>query len=1190
MNRRMLVVMCFLCVTLTQTLFAQQQVKLKAALDEVRAVYGTKFSYEEHLLDNVYVNFKRPLTKSAPVESVLKELLYNKGFLFLYVQENYYTIIKDNRRPQTSDAPAEDNTFRLPPPEYVQTITGTVTDSEGHPLTGVTVIPEGLGVRMGVSSSSDGRYTIRLTEKTEALVFTFIGMVPMKINIGDKAVINVQMQSDLHQLREVNVVSTGYQTLPKERATGSFGQITQKDIKSVPSVDLMERLQGLVPGARFDPRTNTISIRGINTLSATTGSTPLIVIDGFPAVEQNLTTRLNSNTTGGAILSRYNPEDIESITILKDAAATSIWGAKAANGVIVITTKKGRKNSSQLNFNTNLSTSAPANLDNLNRMTTPQYIELEKEMKDLGYFTDPLIWDNSWMTFNQNKPVSESLEWMFKVDRGTATAQQRDSALAALGKLDNRKQIRDLLMQHATSQQYNLSFSGGGQNSTYYISTNYTKDVPVFKSNKGESYFVTANMSNDLFNNKVTINTGINYSYSSSVSNTAAVNAISNSRLGLRPYEMLQDATGHPIARSIDFRDEVAADFLSKGYLPWTYSPLQELNYGNINTKENHFRFTADINTKITKWANASVSGILQRNIGEDINLQELNSYDTRTLINGATTIGSNGRLVYGIPFGGKMINSNRTSFNYGLRGQLNVNKSWSDKYNLNALAGAEIREDQGTRYQQTRYGFDEDTYSSSSWDPNASYQTVQGWTSMLGFSDGSITKSINRFLSYYGNAAFSMLNNRYIASASVRFDDFSLAGASRGKRARPLWSAGLKWDVTAEDFMKDVTWLNKLNLRLTYGTGGSIPTSATNAAILNLRGLDPVTREPYGDVLSPANDKVSWELTKTWNLGVDLGFFHNRLFVSADAYRKKTSDILWTFPINSTYGWTSLQYNAASMKGHGYELGIRGEIIRSKHFSWASTFNFAYNTNEVTDSRFNPPTSSMAVNSSSPIVGMPTDYMYAYRWAGLDNKGRSQVYNKEGKIITADMGNNQITAQDLVYMGRTTPPYFGGFFNDFTYRSFSIGVRINYEMGHVFRRLSIENYPDYATSNYLGLIGTQRDLALRWRKPGDEAFTNVPGLPNVTTNSSNRYKSSNLLVESASHIRLQQISLGYQVPSQLLSRMAVKSLGLSMSARNLGIIWKKNKAGVDPSYINGTNYNNLPPATSYFMSLNASF
>lgn len=1190
MYKRMLFVMCCLWATLPGKLFAQQQIKLKAALEEVKAVYGTRFAYEEHLLDNIYVNLKRPLTGKEPVEAVLKDLLYNKGFVFLYVQENYYTIIKDNRPAKSPDTTPAENSAEAPGEGYVQTITGIVTDAEGHPLVGVTVIPQGYAIRFGALTSSDGRYTLRLKEKATAVVFTFVGMNPLKMEVGDNNIVNARMEADIHQLQEVNVLSTGYQSLPKERATGAFEQITSKQIKSVPAVNLMERLEGTAPGVRFDVRNNKINIRGVNTLGAGAGSTPLIVIDGFPAVEQDLTTRTNNNASGGAVLSRYNPEDIESITILKDAAATSIWGAKAANGVIVITTKKGKKNSSAINFSTNLSISNPADMKNLNRMSTAEYIDLEKEMKGLGFFTDPAIWDNSWMTFNQNRPVSEALEWMFKVDRGAATAGQRDSALSALGKLDNRGQIRDLLFQRAVSQQYNLSFSGGGQHSTYYISTNYTKDVPVFRNNKGENYFVNANLSNELFNNRVTISTGLNYNYATSRANTAALNAIGNGRLGLRPYEMLQDDAGNPIARSIDFRDEVASDFLSKGYLPWTYSPLQELNYGNAVTKENRYRFTTDINTKVTDWLNVSVAGTLQRNLAENTILGELESYDTRVLVNTGTTIGPNGRLVYGVPYGGKMINTNTNTVNYGLRGQVNVNRSWGNNFSLNALAGTEIREDQLTAYQQTRYGFNNDTYSSASWDPNVYYQTVMGWTTSLGFSDGSINRSINRFLSYYGNGALSMMNNRYIVSGSIRFDDFTLAGASRSQRARPLWSAGVKWDVTSEDFMKSVNWLNKLNLRLTYGTGGAVPRSASNAALLNLSGLDPVTREPYGNVLSPANNKISWELTKTWNLGMDVDVLNNRLHFSADAYRKRTSDILWQFPVNTTYGWSSLYYNAASMKGHGYDLGIRGDIVRNRNFGWSSTFNFAYNTNEVTDARFTRPTSSIAVASSAPIEGMPTDYMYAYRWAGLDNKGRSQVYTADGKIVTADMPNSAVTAKDLVYMGRTTPPYFGGFFNDFSYKSFTLGVRISYEMGHVFRRLSIENYPDYATSNYYGLIGTQRDLAQRWRKPGDEQFTNVPGLANVTTNSSNRYKMADILVESASHIRLQQISMGYQVPSKALSRTMLKSAGINFAVRNLGIIWKQNKAGIDPSYAMSSNYTNLPPSPSYFMSLNASF
>ncbi|PUZ26128.1 SusC/RagA family TonB-linked outer membrane protein [Chitinophaga parva] len=1186
MNFRLFIVICFLLGAVPGRLFAQQQMKLKAALDEVKAVYGTKFSYEAHLLDDVTVNLKLPLKRSVPVEDVLKDLLYKKGFVFLYVQENYYTIIRDTRSEKTNDnagAPADNTAISDP---YVQTLTGVVTDKEGHPLIGVTVLPEGYAIRFGTLTSSDGRYTLRLQTSTKAVIFSYVGMIPQKIEIGDKTVINAQLESDVNQLQEVNVVSTGYQTLPKERATGAFGQITAAQLKAVPAVNIIERLEGTTPGVRFDARTNKVTIRGVNTLNST--GSPLVVVDGFPAVDQDLVTQLNPSASGGGILSRYNPEDIESITILKDAAATSIWGAKAANGVIVITTKKGKKNASQVNFNTNLSIANPANLKNLNRMSSAQYIDLEKEMKDLGFYSDPAVWDNSWMTFNQNKPVSEAMEWMFKVDRGEATAAQRDSALTALGKLDNKKQIRDLLLQRAVSQQYNLSLSGGGQHNTYYVSTNYTRDIPVFRSNKAENFFLTANISNELFNNRVTVNTGINYNYVHSIANTAALNAIGSSRLGLRPYEMLADANGNPIARSIDYRDEVAADFLQKGYLPWTYSPLQELNYGNTTGKDNRFRLNTDITTKITDWANVNVAGSLQRNQEEQVYLADLNSYDERVLINTGTTVDNNGRLVYGVPYGGKMITHNTSDVSYALRGQLNVNKSWKI-VSLNALAGTEIRETQGTNYQQTRYGFDEDTYASASWDPDTYYTTVMGWSTSLGYSDGSINRSINRFLSYYGNGALSFLDSRYVLSASARFDDYTLAGATRSQRARPLWSAGAKWDLTSEHFMQHIKPINKLALRLTYGTAGAVPTSASNAAILSLYGLDPVTREPYGSISSPANNKISWELTRSWNLGLDFAVLNNRLTVTADAYRKRTSDIMWQFPVNSTYGWSSIYYNAASMKGNGYEFGVRGDIFRGNHFNWSSTFNLSYNTNKVTDSRFTRPTSSLAVGSSTPIVGLPNDYLYAYRWAGLDNQGRSQVYDKNGKIINADAGNNEITAQDLVYMGRTTPPYFGGFFNDFSYNAFTLGIRMTYETGGVFRRSSIDNYPDYV-GIYYGQIGAQKDLALRWRKPGDEQFTNVPGLPNISTNGSNRYKFSDLLVQKDGFVRLQQINVGYQVPSKALSRLLLKSASINLAVRNLGIIWRANHMGIDPSYIITNSYSNLPPAPSYFLSLNASF
>lgn len=1185
MKKTCLIVAYVLCIILPGLAFGQQQVSLKKALEEVREVYGTRFSYEEHLLDNITVQKKGALSKNEPVENVLKDLLYNNGFLFLYVQKNYYTIIKDNRKQNTPPSqPGQGTAVESAPaviPDYVQTITGRVTDIDGKPLIGATVIPDGYAISHGVTTNSEGDYTLRLRVKTTAVVFSYIGMVPQKLPIDGKAMLNVQLEYEPNSLSNVSVVSNGYQTVPKERATGSFSIITAKDIKEVPAVNIMEKLEGTTPGVRFDVRNNTITIRGVNSYTANEGSSPLIVVDGFPAIEQTLTERLNGNTTAGAVLSRYNPEDIESISVLKDAAATSIWGAKAANGVIVITTKKGQKNSSKVNFSSNLSVSSPVDINNLDRMGAADYVDLEREMFNKNYYYDPTSWDF-------NKPATQAVEWMFKARRGTITAQQRDSALNVLSSYNNTGQIRDLLLQKAVSQQYNVSLSGGGQNSTYYLSTNYTKDIPVFKSNKGESYFLTANLTNNLFNNKATLTTGINYNYATSVSNQAAVNAIGSlPELSLTPYDMLQDANGNLVLRNVFLQDKIANNLVSKGYMPWTYNPVQELNYNNGITKANRFRFNAALNAKITGWLSLDVSGSLQRTTGETNTLNEIESYATRKLVNEGTSVQTNGKLLYGVPFGGKLVTTNAFGNSYSLRGQFNVNKSWSH-FTFNALAGSEIREERQRSYTQTRYGYNADTRNSASYNPTVGYMTIYGYNYTLGYSDGAVGDKTKRYLSYFSNAAFGAFNNRYILSGSIRFDDYSMMGVSRSQRAKPLWSAGAKWNVLSESFMKNVNWVNNLNVRLTYGTGGAIPTSATNAAILSLGSIGELTGEQMATIQRPANNTLGWELTKTWNTGLDLGLLKNRLTITADYYTKKTSDILYNLPVNGTYGWTTLQFNAASMKGHGIDLGITGQIIQSRDFGWTSTFNISYNTNEVTDSRFAKATDINLVTSATPTVGLPIGYMYAYRWAGLDTTGHSQIFNKDGKKVGYKEGNNVITAADLVYEGRTTPPFFGGFLNTFTYKGVTLGVRMTYEMGHVFRRNSIANYPDF--SSFSGAVGAQKDLARRWRKRGDEAFTNVPGLDDPTTNNSNRYKYSDLLTLSASHIRLQQLSLGYQLSNKLLAKTPVKSASFTVTARNPGIIWRKNKEGIDPSYIATNSYTNLPPTTAWFFGLNVGF
>ncbi|SDK66355.1 TonB-linked outer membrane protein, SusC/RagA family [Pedobacter sp. ok626] len=1188
MKRKLLMILgLFLTVTFAQPAWAQEQITLQKALAEIQKTYGTKFSYQAGLVNNVKVGLNLPLTKSEPVENVLKKILYPNKMLFLYVQENYYTIIRDTREDEKQLEAARQNT---PEPNY-RTVTGKVTDEKGNPLVGVTVFPEGTNVRQGVISSSDGSYTLRLLGTADAIVFTYVGMQPKKLALGKSNVVNATLYNEQNVLNEVQVVSTGYAKISKERATGSFDLITKEDIKEVPSVNLLEKLEGETPGLQVNLRNNTISIRGRNSFGSGYNPSPLIVIDGFPVMDNEdgravlSKTASGNGTSGSAILSRFNPDDIESITVLKDAAAASIWGAQAANGVIVIETKKGRNTPPMINFGTNLSISAPSDLNNIKTMNSAQYIDLERELKDLGFITDPAV-KPSWAAFNTNRPQSEALEWMFKVDRGTATIAERDAALAALGQIDNRSQIKDLLLQNAVSQQYNLSLSGGANKSTYYLSTNYTKDIPVFRGNKAESFFVNSNLNSKLFNDRVNLSFGLNYNYSNSVNNPAALDAMGTGQRGLRPYELLQDANGNNISRAIRYREEVVQDFMNKGYLSWRYSPLDELDQTDYNTQSNRLRFNMGVDTKIIEGVNFVVSGMLQRNIEETNNVDRVGSYSVRDMLNYATTVNTAGKLVTGIPYGGILGLSNYNGWEYSLRSQVNVDRNVGGLLNIAFLAGAEIRQNRYQSSTQQRYGFNEDIYQDKTVNPTVPYNNVDGWQSTISYNN-TLRKNINRAMSYYSNIGLSFLSGKYVASGSIRFDDFTITGASRNQRAQPLWSAGLKWNAKLEPLVKDINWLNALNFRLTYGVSGTLPTGSGNVVTLNT-SVDNLTNETTAQIASPANNQISWEKVKSFNFGVDFAILNNRLAFNIDAYDKRTADILYTFPYNSTYGWNSLMFNSASMKSHGFELGMRANVIRHKDYSWSSVFNFSYNTNEVTDSRLKKNTTSNIIGSSLPTVGLPVDYIYAYRWAGLDDKGQSQVYNKNGDILNSSVGNNQLTADDLVYMGRATAPYFGGFNNDFRYKQFTMGVRISYSMGNVIRKPSVESYPDY--SPYQGAIGMHSDLAQRWKQAGDENFTNVPGLKNITFNSLNRYKNADILMISGSYVRLQQISLGYIATNELLKRTPFKSASINASVRNLGLLWVKNKYGIDPQYMASSSYNNLAPAKTFFISINTSF
>ena len=1159
---------CFTVFGLSPGSILSQNIKIETdtivSVDEVFDMIGEqtdyKFIYPEDLFKNTSkVHLKKGEIK---VNDLLNECITSNNLSFSFSGENAIVVSQ-------TKVTAQQEEYQL---------NGIVKDPKGEPLPGVSVIVR--SKKRGDITRMDGSFHI-LVDKDDILTFSYLGYKNIDVPVKGQKSIVIQMQESNVELDEVVVLgeaSSGYAKIPKERATGSYGLISEKEIEETPALNLMERLQGKVPGVRFDISNNKVQIRGTNTYGLG-DSGPLIVIDGFPAIDQNLTDVTNTTAKGNAVLSNFTSQDIENITFLKDAAAASIWGSRAANGVIVITTKKGKKEKKPtFSLSSTVSFSEKADLSQLNQMSSAEYVGFEQELFDKGFIYDP-------SSYKWNYNPSEGINWMLEAQRGNVTETQRDSALAVLSSRDNKKQINKYLLQSAITRQSNLSISGGAENSMYYISGTFAKDVPVYKSNEAKRFSITANLTNKFLNNNLELQTGIYYGNSKSKNNTTATDLLGVSQLGLRPYDLIADSNNNGIDRVVLYQPSVTSEYTSQGYLPWTYNAIDQLSMSNTESNEDDVRLNVSLSAKVTPWLKATVSGMYQKKISDTRNLDELYSYNTRVLLNTFTTV-NNGNLEYAIPLGGILNLNNAKSHNYNLRGQLDINKTWKGIHNLNALAGAEIREVYSQSYGNKLYGFDEDTNQSQSINPTVYNSTVFGWSQKIGASNTSLSENKNRYQSYYGNASYAY-KNTYVLTGSLRFDDYTLLGISRKDRIIPLWSLGGKWNMKNESFLKDVDWINNLSPRITYGTGGNVPTSGTVVPVISLPGNDNITDEPYATITTAANQNLGWETTKTYNFGLDYSFFNNRLLGSIEYYTKKTYDILVNLPYNATYGWSYLTFNAGTLKGNGVDLGITGKIIRSKNFEWSSTFNFSYNTNEVTDSRFENTTIS-AVNSSSPFVGYPLDYVLSYKWAGLDNTGQSQIYDKNGDIVSSTTGNADLSKEDLVYSGRKSAPYYGGFFNSFSYKGLKLDVQMSYAVGHVFRKQSINNYPTYV-GFYYGTIGRQSDLADRWRESGDELITDVPGISNVSSNSINRYKYSDLLVRSASNVRLQQVSLSYSIPQKYLNNIFT-SLNVTAAARNLGFVWRKNNEGIDPDYVSTSNYADLPPTRNFVFGVSATF
>jgi TonB-linked SusC/RagA family outer membrane protein len=1081
--------------------------------------------------------------RNAPLAQVLERLLEPRG----YGWEARMNRIGVFRKEKVAEAPAKKEELF---------IRGIVTMPDGTPLEGATINIPGTG-KGGTRTNEKGAFFLNNTAADSLVRISFTGFKTQEIRVKPAAILRVVLEPVITDLAVVAVRSNGYQKIPSERATGSFVQMNNQLLNRRVGPYILERLEGVASGVLFPnrnipPYSNEayISIRGRSTILA--NAQPLIVVDNFPF-------------TGDINL--LNPNDVENITILKDAAAASIWGAFSGNGVIVITTKKSKLHQPlKVEANTNITIGAKPDLFyNPAFLGSPEFIDVEKYLFDKGFYDGDLSNNYSYPVIS---PVVELLD---KKRSGLISAAEADAAIDQLKKNDVRKDYKKYFYRNSVSQQYAVNISSGGDKSAYLLSVGYDR-ILNNKVTDASSRFTINNYSTFHLWGRVELSSGVSFVLNKANMDLGLIPiAPGGMKSVYYPYAQLADANGNALPLPKDYRYSFISQLKGDGLLDWTYKPLDELKMIDNVERTYHIRLNPGMKIDIIKGLNAEIRYQFEKQIGKAEYYNSIETYYTRNLINLFTQVDANG-VTRPIPIGGILEegNSELTSNNY--RAQLNFNRTFSERHNIAAIAGFEQRETATKGSSRTYYGYNKENLSyNNQIDFNTYYDAYQYLGTAGTVPNGNVmTRYNNEFISYFGNAAYT-LNEKYTVSASIRLDQSNIWGANTNQKGVPLWSAGLGWEISRETFYKP-DWLPYLKIRGTYGYNGNLDPGLYGQLAIMYRNVNNIAGLPQAIVANRPNSRLRWEKIGTLNVGVDFETRNKILGGSIEYYRKKGKDLIGEQSIALQTGTVLFKGNFADMSGGGVDASLTSYNINRK-VSWTTDFLFSYNWDKIT--RYSYFKGIKGVVSSGdgttsalfPFVGKPVYGVYGYKWAGLDPENGDPQGYLAGKV-SKDY-NAIISSEDesnILYQGPARPTIFGALRNTLSYKHVTLSVNLVYKLRYYFKRPSI-----MYSSLFNYWSGAHKDYLSRWQQPGDELHTNVPSMSYpADPNRDYFYQYSSVLVEKGDHIRLQDVRIAYSFTPSLLNKTGIKDIQLYLYANNVGIIWRANKAGLDPDYVVG--------------------
>ncbi|MCQ2223305.1 MAG: SusC/RagA family TonB-linked outer membrane protein [Bacteroidaceae bacterium] len=1100
----------------------------------------------------------------------------------------------------------------------VNTIRGRVLDEQGEPLPSAKItIRMKDGKESHAVADMDGNFTFAATGNEERLYASYVGFKEDQLYIKkDKKEYVFKLKEDGKLMDDV--VVTGYNTIDKRKLTSAITTVTQDDLDLKGALTVDQMLEGKVAGLMVMNTSATpgaapkMRLRGTSTF---TGSRePLWVIDGIiyenpvPLSADDINSLDNINLIGNAI-SGLNPQDIARIDVLKDASATAIYGTRAANGVIVVTTKTGEAGKVSVNYSYNAQFQQRPHYSDFNLMTSKQRIDVSREIMQRGLYFQTMPerygYEGAMMDY-----------WDKKI-----SFDQFQSQVSTMEQ--NNTDWFGQLYRNSLSQTHNASLSGGTSSTRYYTSIGYTKDNGAERGTELQRLTARMNLSSHL-SNRLTIDLRLSGSFQDAGYNNPYYSAFDEAYYTNRIFPARHADGSYAYIQKLITEDQTTQ---KKVY--GRYNILDELDNSGQTVKNTSLNLTGNINWEIfdglrytTTLGLTTTSNSTESTVGEQtFYCATLRGYDY-----GAQPPRADANEQSRLLDGGVWMGSHTAQLAYTWRNQLNYNFDIQNVHYFNFDLGQEMS---STYYRGQNSGLipgympsQGETFvnywAGSPDDARQYYWYLRQW--FMGSGDvkatsfPTITDKRNNTLSFYLTATYS-LQNLFSLNFNIRNDGSNQFGQYESAKFNPVWSISGRTNLQ-EYLLRDVEWIDAIALRASYGYRGSVP-SATPYLIIGTPKTNSTTGELSAPIKEYPNANLKWEKTSTWNGGLEVALLRNRINLGVDFYYSRSTDLITNRSVSLINGTTSLYYNNGIATNTGIEFSLNTLNVKTSDLAWRTSFIFSYNKNRVEQGIVGDNMYGDYIGGSAVLDGTSVDGFYSYQFAGLDEYGLPRFHNLTN--LPDGLSRDQVLQTVLTYSGTRTPHCTGSFSTDLRWKNLMLRAQFTYKLGYKQRLLAL--YQGGNPSLPQPENNLNATFVDRWRQPGDEAHTDIPGLTNVSLNmptgtetitASNQYQytmvdyrylrdvgpttyagwymydNSDARVVSCDHIRFQSLTLGYELPKKWLTPIHVADCRIDFQAQNLAFwTFDKKLKGQDPDQVASIG---LPVLPSFNVGVQLSF